>query len=120
MDSVLQVDKGKFKVPETSLPEREETLSKKTISKEYFSAKCDYCLAKWARCELQRLEAYLAFNCPNADNELNNQSSLKRYFSQTAEEDLSEERIYSINHLLLKAFTVCGILFSAIKKPIFY
>ncbi|CAG8764683.1 12360_t:CDS:2, partial [Gigaspora rosea] len=79
-----------------------------------------------ARGELQRLEAHLAFKCPNIDNKVwqlflhhkalrdnveelqsenfnlkkqksNNQSSLKRYFPQTAEGDLSEERIYSIN-----------------------
>ncbi|CAG8476722.1 29486_t:CDS:2 [Gigaspora margarita] len=166
MDSALRVDKGKSKVPETSLPERGETSSsslsseytsnsnvsnetnsggrilspvwgffrrEKTTSKGHFSAKCDYCLAKWARGEPQRLEAHLVFDCPNVDNEVqqlfihrialrddveelqSENFNLKKikYFPQTAEEDLSEERIYSINRSLLKAFIVCEHRFAS-------
>ncbi|CAG8767911.1 20997_t:CDS:2, partial [Dentiscutata erythropus] len=90
--------------------------------------KCSYCPAKWSRGELQKLEAHLALECPNVDNEiwqiyllqqsenitglkkqkLNNQPNLTKYFLQKAE-NLSEERISSINGSLLKAFVVCAL-----------
>ncbi|CAG8801134.1 23866_t:CDS:2, partial [Dentiscutata erythropus] len=112
--SALQVDKGKSKVPETSLSKRKETSSSSlsleytynsNVSNETNSGRriLSPVWTKWARGEPQRLEAHLAFDCPNVNNE----------------EDLSEERIYSINRSLLKAFTVCGIPFSAIENPFF-
>ncbi|CAG8711470.1 24315_t:CDS:2, partial [Dentiscutata erythropus] len=36
----------------------------------HFLAKCSYCPAKWLRGELQKLEAYLALEYPNVDNEI--------------------------------------------------
>ncbi|CAG8504566.1 10106_t:CDS:2 [Gigaspora rosea] len=48
----------------------------------------------------------------------NNKPGLKKYFSQTAE-ILSEKQINSINYSLLKAFVVCGVLFSLIEHPFF-
>lgn len=120
----------------------------RTSSHGHFSARCSYCLAKWSRGEPQKLEAHLALECPNVDNEIrqiyllrvayrdnleeqsenltgskkkklnNNQPSLTKYFLQKTE-DLSEGRINSINTSLLKAFVVCGISFSIIENPFF-
>ncbi|CAG8616832.1 32215_t:CDS:2, partial [Gigaspora margarita] len=118
-----------------------------TSSPGHFLAKCFYCPAKWSRGELQKLEAHLALECPNIDNEiqqlyllqvaycnnlkeqsknitgskkqkLNNQPNLTKYFLQKTE-DLSKERINFINSLLLKAFVVCSIPFSVIETPFF-
>ncbi|CAG8645670.1 23444_t:CDS:2 [Cetraspora pellucida] len=122
----------------------------KTNSYGHFSAKCDLCPAKWARGEPAKLEAHLALECPNVEDEVqqlylrriacrddledlqlenpanlkkrklsNKQPNLKRYFPQKADENLSEERIKSINSSLLKAFVVCGISFSTIENPFF-
>ncbi|CAG8820671.1 26948_t:CDS:1, partial [Gigaspora margarita] len=42
----------------------------KTLSSGHFLAKCSYCTAKWSRSEPQKLEAYLALECPNMNSEI--------------------------------------------------
>ncbi|CAG8797312.1 28468_t:CDS:1, partial [Racocetra persica] len=122
---------------------------KKTQSPGHFSAECSYCPAKWSRGEPQKLEAHLALECPNVNDEIrqiyllrvayrnnleeqsenltnskkkksnNSQPCLTKYFPQKEGENLSEERINSINSSLLKAFVTCGISFSIIENPFF-
>ncbi|CAG8693042.1 12411_t:CDS:2 [Gigaspora margarita] len=42
----------------------------KAKSREHFSAKCVYCIAKWARGEPVKLKAHLAFVCPNIEYQI--------------------------------------------------
>ncbi|CAG8720506.1 19857_t:CDS:2, partial [Dentiscutata erythropus] len=92
----------------------------------HFSAKCSYCPAKWSRGEPQKLEAHLALECPIVDNEIRQIYLLHVAYcdnleeqSENITENLSEERISSINGSLLKAFVVCDIPFSVIENPFF-
>ncbi|CAG8850177.1 21623_t:CDS:1, partial [Racocetra persica] len=45
-------------------------IREKTSSSGHFSAKCMYCPAKWARGEPSKLEAHLALECPNVDDQV--------------------------------------------------
>ncbi|CAG8828810.1 2305_t:CDS:1, partial [Gigaspora rosea] len=98
-----------------------------------------------SRGEPQKLEAHLALECPNVYSEIQQiyllcvacrdnfeeqlenlasskktklNNNLAKYFPQKMY-DLSKERINSINRSLLKAFVVCGILFSIIETSFF-
>ncbi|CAG8717894.1 9647_t:CDS:2, partial [Cetraspora pellucida] len=119
----------------------------KTNSYGHYLAKCSFCSTKWARGEWLKLEAYLALQCPyvednirqsyllhvaSRNNEeespenltkskklrLDKQNNLSKFFPPKSE-DLSEERINSINISLLNAFIVCGILFSIVENTFF-
>ncbi|CAG8821730.1 21141_t:CDS:1, partial [Racocetra persica] len=58
----------------------------KTKSPGHFSAKCVYCPAKWSRGKPLKLEAHLAYVCPNVDNEIR-----KLYILNIASRDNFEE-----------------------------
>ncbi|CAG8788168.1 17244_t:CDS:2, partial [Cetraspora pellucida] len=96
---------------------------KKTQLPGHFLAECSYCPAKWSRGEPQKLEAHLALECPNVNNEIRQIyllcSCLTKYFPQKEGENLSEEQINSINSSLLKAFVTCSISFSIIENLFF-
>ncbi|CAG8784847.1 534_t:CDS:2, partial [Dentiscutata erythropus] len=105
------------------------------------------CILAPARDEWLKLEAHFALQCPYVEDHiqqsyllrvashnneeespenltkskkprLDKQNNLSRFFLLKSK-DLSEERINSINILLLKAFIVCGISFSIVENPFF-
>ncbi|CAG8574354.1 8188_t:CDS:2 [Dentiscutata erythropus] len=120
-----------------------------TSNETSFGAKYKFCLTEWGRDKPARLEAHLALECSkvedhvwqiyllcvahhdgvtektqseillaNTKKQSNKQSSISNYFSQKLD-SLSEGCINSINSSLLKAFVVCGILFSVIDNLFF-